>query len=444
MPSRLSSSSFDHAGTRGRAGLPRPLSRPALALALAVLGAVGACSKKTDPSPADAAAEAGGSVPNLDADSGADAAGPELGTGTPVTREALLGALGSCAASGIDDFATRAATLEAAVKAWAAAGDTASLMAAQTAFRAAWDSWQVLEVMQFGPAAPFTAPGGQGLRDHIYSWPLVSRCAIEEQIVARGWEAPNFSSSLVNRRGLAALEYLLFFTGADSACPATSTIIATGSWAALTPDDRAQRTRAYAAAAATDLNQRATALRAAWAGPGKFLATFSSAGPGNATFPSAQKALNAAFDALFYVDFRVKDAKLAPPLGLRDCAAATCPELFEARFAQLALPAMRANHVGFSRLLRGCGADYTGLGFDDLLIARGADDLAARLVQRTAAIGSALAAITTADLDQALAANPASVRALYDSWKGVTDLMKTELLTVLDLEIPKHLEGDND
>jgi hypothetical protein len=38
----------------------------------------------------------------------------------------------------------------------------------------------------------------------------------------------------------------------------------------------------------------------------------------------------------------------------------------------------------------------------------------------------------------------ASVRAFYDALKGVTDLLKTEVVTVLDLELPQTLEGDND
>jgi hypothetical protein len=36
------------------------------------------------------------------------------------------------------------------------------------------------------------------------------------------------------------------------------------------------------------------------------------------------------------------------------------------------------------------------------------------------------------------------VRALYDAVKGVTDVLKTEVVTVLDLELPQKVEGDND
>lgn len=49
----------------------------------------------------------------------------------------------------------------------------------------AFASWQENEVLQFGPAAPLAVAGGQELRDQIYSWPLVSRCAVEETLVSR-------------------------------------------------------------------------------------------------------------------------------------------------------------------------------------------------------------------------------------------------------------------
>ena len=40
--------------------------------------------------------------------------------------------------------------------------------------------------------------------------------------------------------------------------------------------------------------------------------------------------------------------------------------------------------------------------------------------------------------------DPASVRALYDAVKRVTDLLKTEFVGVLDLSRPMGAEGDND
>jgi hypothetical protein len=53
-------------------------------------------------------------------------------------------------------------------------------------------------------------------------------------------------------------------------------------------------------------------------------------------------------------------------------------------------------------------------------------------------------ALSDDSLAVALANDKASVTALHAAIKKVTDALKTEIVTVLDLEIPKVVEGDND
>ena len=50
----------------------------------------------------------------------------------------------------------------------------------------------------------------------------------------------------------------------------------------------------------------------------------------------------------------------------------------------------------------------------------------------------------TVSLEQALATDPAKVMTVYTAFKGLTDLLKTEFVTVLNLELPKTTQGDND
>jgi uncharacterized protein len=361
------------------------------------------------------------------------------------TRGALLTAAGGCILAGAQDFQRAAAGLESSVAAFAASPGAETRQTARAAFHAAMDAWQVSEVFQVGPAAPRTAAGGAELRDNIYSWPLVSRCAVEEQIVSKSYETPGFPSSLVSRRGLGALEYLLFYEGADTSCPATSPIVGGGTWAALSTEERESRKRAYAAVVAADVRRRADLLVEAWAvDKGNFLRTLETAGSGNAVYPTSQGALNALSDALFYVEREVKDMKLARPLALRDCDSGTCPELLESQFAGRSKANLRANLVGYRRMVEGCGPDYTGTGFDDLLVSVGSEPLAVRVRERVAAAQAALEAVDEPDLREALAQDKASVRALYDAVKGVTDLLKVDMVTVLDLELPSSVEGDND
>ncbi|MCI0573660.1 MAG: imelysin family protein [Myxococcaceae bacterium] len=371
---------------------------------------------------------------------------PDAG-GDVTVRTELLEAFGTCALTTVRDFHARATALETATQALMAQPDPDTLASAREAFRQALDAWQVAEPMRFGPAAPMSVHGGADMRDHIYSWPLVSRCAVEEQLVSRGYESATFSSSLVNRRGLGALEYLLFYEGEDTACPPSSTIVSGGEWAALTPEERAARKRAYAAVVAADVRSRAATLVSAWEpASGNFVQTLATAGQGSAVYPSTQAALNAVSDSLFYIELGVKDMKLAPALGLRpeECASATCPELLESRFAGMSKTNMRANLEGARRLLQGCGESHAGMGFDDLLEAVNAGAAATTLRERMDAVESALAAIEEPDLREALEQDPASVRAVYDSLKAVTDVMKTDFVTVLDLELPQSIEGDND
>ncbi|MDY7226617.1 imelysin family protein [Hyalangium rubrum] len=370
---------------------------------------------------------------------------PEPGGEVQATRTALLGAFGACVVTSARDFQQVAAELETATAALAAQPGDSTRNAARAAYHRAMDAWQILETMQVGPAAPRSMPGGAELRDNIYSWPLVSRCAIEEQLVSRSYESQDFPNSLISRRGLYAVEYLLFYEGTDTACGPTSPIVSGGTWAALSTEEKQARKRAYAAAAAEDVHRRAVQLTEAWEpGKGDFAKTLETAGPGNTVYATSQAGLNSVSDALFYVEQTVKDTKLARPLGLRDCDGDTCPEYLESQFAARSKANVRSNLVGYRRVMEGCGPDFSGVAFDDLLVAVGSEALATKLHERGAAAQAALEAVNESDLVQALDQDKASVRALYDGVKGMTDVLKTELVTVLDLELPQTVEGDND
>ncbi len=369
---------------------------------------------------------------------------PETGD-RAASRAALAAAAGECVLSEARVFDEEMASLDAAVNAWSANPDAATLSAARAAYTEAMNVWQRLEVMQVGPLARRPAPGFGDLRDHVYSWPLVSRCAVEEQVVSQSYAAPNFGTQVLTRRGLDALEYLLFHESETTACPPSSSIVKDGTWAALTPVERAERKRDYAVAVTADLRTRSTAIVSAWAPEGgNFLETMKTAGPGNAVFPTTQMALNALSDALFYVEAEVKDMKLAKPLGLRECELDTCPELLESQHARKSAAWIRANIEGAEKLLLGCGENDSGLGFDDLLDAYGATELAERLRAQPAQIHAALDALGSDDFAPALAGDKAKARAVYDALKGLTDILKVEMITVLDLELPQTIEGDND
>jgi predicted lipoprotein len=375
---------------------------------------------------------------------------PSTGTVTPgFDKRALLQHLAEeVIVSTYADFVSAAVALEAAAVAHASTLDPGDHDALEQAWRDAMVVWQQAELFQLGPAGASNAVvGGLGLRDEIYSWPTVNRCRTDQKLVSGEYADPvAFANELISVRGLATLEYLLFHGGSGNACSADASINSQGTWAAIA-EELPQRRADYAVTLAVLLRQRAQQLHGAWvAEGGNFVSELVRAGIGSTFYASDQAALNAVSDALFYLDTKTKDLKLAVPVGLApDCASEVCPEALESTFAGFAKEELRANLVGFQRAFHG-GArdDGAALGFDDWLVAAGAGALAQEMGDDIEAALAAVDAIEEADLADALVTDKASVEALYFAVKAVSDDLKSQFISVLDLELPKSAEGDND
>ena len=372
---------------------------------------------------------------------------PDAGTVTPTisvdagvltedfSKGALTRAIGSCTTGLVTDFVARASSLEAAVRSYAAAPDVHTRGLAQAAWREAMGVWQELEVFRFGPAGGPELPGGLSLRDQVYAWPLVSACKIDEQLVERTYGESTFGASLINGRGLGALERLLFVDDDANGCSEFSVINASGSWDALGTAGRARHRLEYAVVVAALVRARASELEVAWR---EHAVAFVA---GTTPYDSTQGALNAVSNAMFYVEKEVKDYKLGRPLGLLECASPPCLELVESPWAHASTTHLAANLRGFRRLYLGC--DASGLGFDDWLVAVGAGELADRIYS---ALAQSVAVVDRlgGPIDALLVGDSAAVSAAYATVKSLTDPLKTELVTVLDLELPMTVEGDND
>lgn len=346
----------------------------------------------------------------------------------------------------LEGFVADAQALETATAAYATASAsgpaTAELDAARAAFRAAFLRWQLAEVLQVGPAGlPGRVTAGQGLRDAIYSWPLSNLCRLDTHLVDKAWEAPGFlDTALVTSKGLFALEQLLFSTSSANRCDAAAAINTSGSWAALSADELARRRADYARAAAAQLAGAAAGLRDAWSGG--FLETFATAGTSGNAFPSSQEAVDQLFGALFYVDLMTKDAKVGGPAGMTDTCPTPCPGQAEAILSGLSREAVVKNLEAARALVRG-GLSGSGNGFDALLEARGAADVAASSV---AALDDAIASVATlsAPVDQAAVSQLADLQAVRGKLKVFTDLLKGQLSATLNLRIPQEGAGDSD
>lgn len=363
------------------------------------------------------------------------------------SRRALLEATAACFVASYDDLRERARALEAAAERWAAApDDDAASAAARTAWFEAALVFQRVELMRVGPLARAMDPGGRDLRDTLYAYPIDNPCAVDQRIVSEAYRDGALGAQPISARGFAALEYLLFYVGRSNACAAGIGINVSGSWAALGDDALRARRAAYAAAAAQDLRARADEVVEAWSQESpSFRSQFVGAGSGGSLYPDEQSALNGVSNAMFYVEKELKDYKLGWPLGLTpEClTGGTCPEAVESPYARVSTSFMRENLRAFRQVFQGCGPGFAGLGFDDWLDAVGATDLKLRMLAGLSAAEAAVDELSP-PMEDAIVSAPAAVLGVHTALKQLTDLLKTEFVSALDLELPMTSEGDND
>ena len=330
-------------------------------------------------------------------------------------------------------------------------GDRAGL---QAAWRQASLSFQALEMMQFGPLGDLGGPsagaprGGRGLRDEIYSWPVVpvSLCAIDQIIAndADRFEAPDFfETQLANVYGLDGIEYLAFVDTTDNACPDTADINADGTWDGLEDSEIGDRRARLAAAQASFLNARVGELAEAW--EQTFRDDFVSAGDGSSVFSSGQAAFDDVYAAMNQLDLLVKDDKLGIPLGIHaECLEATCPDRVESRYAGASREFIRANVEAFRRLfLGGQPEDPSRHGFDTYLRDIGRENLANDLVQDMDAMVEAAQDVEP-PLPGALSSDAERLRTLHTAISDVTTTLKSQFVSVLALRVPQEGAADND
>jgi predicted lipoprotein len=342
-------------------------------------------------------------------------------------------------------FAGRAGELAAAVDAWCAAlegdGETPALDAARAVWRTAMAEWQIAEMMLVGPAAM----DSRALRDDVYSWPATSACAVDQEVEMRRGNPAGYdiASRTVQRRGLDALEYVLFTTSLDHTCPSQ---VAPAGWNELPEPERRAARCGYAAAAASAVLAAANQIERGWSPEGGNYLAELSAGSGSALSP--QQAANLLSDAMFYLDTDTKDMKLGEPAGIVMSALCPlgdpCPAELESPHAWYGRENVVANLRGFRMLMSG-DREQAGdrLGFEDFLRGLGGGELADDMM---ADIDAAIAAADAIPipLEEAIVEEPGAVAGAHAAVKAVTDNLKSQFLTILGLDAPDDAAGDND
>lgn len=345
-------------------------------------------------------------------------------------------------------FQTQVSDLDTSVQAYCGALASADEATALTTAQASWETtmrvWQQAEMMQVEPLSLNDA----NLRNNIYTFALNDSCAVDQEVayLAQGdfGAGVEYDISLrqPNRRGLDAMEYLLFNAEANHSCPPQIAILQ--GWNELPLAEKKAQRCALLQAASADLKNSAETLVSGWTG--EYRQNLVNAGDAQSSYDTAQKGLNAITDAMFYIESYSKDLKVAKPLGLlpNSCAGEACPADLESQFAFVSKENLADNLTALEMLFLGKGEDgVNGLGFDDWLVALEEGTLAATIEQDiAAAIATANGVPTT--LKSSLETDVNSVNAVHTSIKQVTDQLKTDFIEKLQLELPSNAASDND
>lgn len=345
-------------------------------------------------------------------------------------------------ASGVDSYCTSIGS----------EGEAAAQDAVKLVWRDAVNAMQKTEPHAVGPIAN----NEDTLRNRIHSYANtdLGACSIDRSVVAQGSSDFDLGVRSSNQRGLGAIEYLLFNPVLTTNC--APQITDTSEWDALsTQEQRTQRCN-YASKLATDVAAAASTVLTSWeASGGDYRAVFVSEG-------NAGESLQLLTDAIIvHMDKEAKDKKVGIPTGVKEeCSSSSCPSLVEFPYTETSTAAIKNNLQGFRSLFTA----EDGKGLDDLITARGYADVTASLLEKTDAAIANIDAATVSIFDQATAINDSATEtqctnsyvnpdtqsinysacALTGLMKRITDVLKIEFVTVLEVNLPGSVQSDND
>ncbi|WP_017445002.1 imelysin family protein [Gayadomonas joobiniege] len=320
--------------------------------------------------------------------------------------------------------------------------DDAAFANVKSAYQTLMFSWQNLEAMQMQPLLANDAE----LRNQIYSWPdSVSACGVELDLAfftqgmvnGQPYELANRANS---RRGLDALETLLFNEKIGSICAIDNTVLT--QWRQLSQAEQDTTRCEFAQVVLDDLKNSFQTFKERWyQGDNNYRQTLVEGDP--------REAINQLGQALFYAEF-LKDNKLGVPLGYfsNQCGNAPCPAEVESPNAKLAIKNMQANLQGLELFFTG-GDDteeHKAPGFDDYLQAVGDKQTASTMLL---ALSNASESLTKIEQDMAEVLNQqgsafTELQSVHNAIKTLTDQLKTHFITSLSVDLPDTSAGDND
>ncbi len=361
------------------------------------------------------------------------------------TPQKFLQALGSKLVTRSQAFAQATENLETAGLNYCQTMTPQLQAAAADQWRQTMSLWQSFELFQVGPLAENT----KSLKYSIYAWPEpVNFCKIDEAALAFAEDPAQELPPNYNRKGLQAIEYLLFEPTLNSRCAASN---ATGqAWNAQTEVRKRESRCAYLKPLLAELKQNARTFSDAWGSP-ESNPLFNP----NASDPMPQ--LQALFENLFYADVELKNKKIAAPAGqdVKYCPQSPlpCPERKEFIFADFSRQAIDANIRSLVDLVFGPAVPARTGGFSALMRAAGRDDVADRTEDASEKLLHLTQSNPGDNLDSLIGdQNQENCEVSAISWlcsvrtqiKLLAADFKQEYTSILQLKIPEGPQGDND
>lgn len=379
--------------------------------------------------------------------SGSEAGGLQLGLSVP--RSVLLKDIGNGIAAKTVAFSARVDALRQASAQFCANISPEKKIEAQNAWKKVMLQWEEFELFQVGPLTT----NEKALKFAIYGWPqaanlcMIDAGALDAQADPVSYVLP----SQTNRKGLQAIEYLLFESQLATSCSRTNPV--TARWEALTADVKEQARCAYLLPLTNELFANAEKLKNEWGPVNDNVLTRTI---GNEA--GEQAAVQSLFESLFYLDVEMKNQKLAAPAGQdkKLCAKtpAPCLDKEELRLSQLSREAMEANIRAFADLMFGFSDDGSARrgGFSALVRDHGGSSVATRSEDYASALskifGDSNASLPTLIKDQAQENCDLTQNSVLCKMRGLLKQiaadLKNEYTSILQVKVPVAPAGDND
>lgn len=339
-------------------------------------------------------------------------------------RVALKGATEEVVLPTCAELSERASELASQLELLASDPDQADLTGTRQAYREVRDSLEEAQAFGFGPWEELHSAAALDQSP-------VDVAKLEAELGSDSELTPEHLRTLgANKRGLHALEYLLF--PEDDA-----------EWqSALLADDVAgQRRRQFASAAGRLVADAAEALRGAWdPATGGYARRFSQPGAADSVSATVQGGLDTLLNQCVVLSEVVANVKLGKPLGATTGGSVE-PSAQESERAGTSLRDMLGNLRGVRNIYFGARGAESSPSLSTLVRAKSPSaDRHAR--EALAAAEAALEAVPE-PLTLALSESPDSVRTAYDSLKTLKRVLATEVLGSLGASL-KFSDNDGD